>query len=336
MSDVDLPVGQYLSCNLMIRPGSGGQTRALLTRSRILHEEGGVTPRTLILEPAPDYPDRIAQLIADNVISDSMPMLSLYDTVRGADLHNPEAVGGELKPIVAESVPELRSNGEPYRTVHHDRVTGQPLAYDYQRTDGSIYVRIAARDVPEPVDGGARVALVDQDGQVVRTFASTAAWYRDWMVELCPGDDLVFAFMDSRFLVPRITPLKNKRFHLIYVMHNQHTIGERRWNSPSIKNYEVVLRQIKNLDAMVNLTSRQSEDIAQKWGATNNRFVVPNPIRPLARPDPLPPGTRTGWPSSPGLSRRRAWPTRSRRSPWSVTRCPTPGLTSTATAPSAN
>ena len=68
MSDVDLPPGQYLSCNLMIRPGSGGQTRALLTRSRILHEQGGVTPRSLIFEPAPDYPDRIAQLIADNVI----------------------------------------------------------------------------------------------------------------------------------------------------------------------------------------------------------------------------------------------------------------------------
>ena len=50
-----------------------------------------------------------------------------------------------------------------------------------------------------------------------------------------------------------------------------------------------MLRQIKNLDAMVNLTSRQSEDIAQKWGTTNNRFVVPNPIRPPARPDPLPP-----------------------------------------------
>ena len=40
---------------------------------------------------------------------------------------------------------------------------------------------------------------------------------------------------------------------------------------------------------MVNLTERQSEDIAQKYGHTNNRFVVPNPIRSPARPDPMPP-----------------------------------------------
>ena len=162
-------------------------------------------------------------------------MLSLYDTVRGADLHDPEAVGGELKPIVAESVPELRTDGDPYRTVHYDHLTGRPLAYDYERPDGSVYVRVTPRDVAEPVDDGARVKLVDQDGQVVRSFASTAAWYRDWMVRLCPGDDRIFAFMDSRFLVPRITPLKNERFYLIYLMHNQHTIGDRRWNSPSTR-----------------------------------------------------------------------------------------------------
>ena len=76
---------------------------------------------------------------------------------------------------------------------------------------------------------------------------------------------------------------------LIYLMHNQHTIGERRWNSTSTATYTRVLEHIKHLDAMVNLTERQSEDIAQKYGHTNNRFVVPNPIRSPARPDPMPP-----------------------------------------------
>lgn len=289
MFDADLPTGQYLSCNLTIQPGSGGQTRALLTRSRIMHEQAGVTPRTLTFQPVPDNPDRIAQLVADNVITESMPVLNLYDTVRDEDLRDPQANGQELKPITAESVRELRTNGEPYRTVYSDPLTGQPLAYDYQRPDESVFARVAEQLGRAPVDGGAHVKLVDQDGQVVRSFTSRGAWYRNWMVRLCPGEDRVFVFMDSRFLVPIITPLKNKRFHLIYLMHNQHTFKERRWNSPSFENYKAVLRQIPNLDAMVNLTSRQSEDIAKKWGRTNHRFVVPNPIRPPVRPDPLPP-----------------------------------------------
>ena len=119
------------------------------------------------------------------------------------------------------------------------------------------------------------------------------------MVELCPGDDPVFVFMDSRNAVPHIAPMpKRPRFTLIYLMHNQHTIRERRWNSPSIATYQTVLEHIPHLDAMVNLTERQSEDIAEKYGRTNNRFVVPNPIRPPAAAGadaparPVPPGDR--------------------------------------------
>lgn len=289
MIDADLPTGQYLSCNLMIRPGSGGQTRALLTRSRILQEQAGVTPRTLIFEPAPDYPVRIAQLISDDVITESMPMLNLYDTMRVADLRPVDAMGRELETIAVPHSRQLRHDGSPYRKVYEDPATGQPLAYDYEREDGTVFARVAAGQVKVPVDGGARVSLVDRNGQIVQTFRSTAHWYRHWMVELCPGDDRVFAFMDSRNLVPKLTPLRDERFHLIYVMHNQHTVGARHWNSPSIESYRAVLRQLPKVDGWVNLTARQSEDIALRWGATNNRFVVPNPIRPPQRPDPLPP-----------------------------------------------
>ena len=118
MSDAQLPPGQYLSCNLMIKPGSGGQTRALLTRSRIFHEQGGVTPRTLIFEPAPDYAERRAQLIADDVISESMPMLNLFDSYRVASMDYPDPVGGELKPVQTDTTHEFYTDGSPFRIVH--------------------------------------------------------------------------------------------------------------------------------------------------------------------------------------------------------------------------
>jgi len=290
MSDAQLPPGQYLSCNMLIKPGSGGQTRALLTRSRIFHEQGGVTPRTLIFEPAPDYADRRAQLIADDVISESMPMLNLFDSYRVAPMDYADPVGGELKPVHTDATQELYTDGSPFRIVHRDPLSGQTLGGDYQREDGSIYARMAASGVKETMDGEARVRLVDREGQVVRAFGRRAGLYKHWMVELCPGDDPVYVFMDSRNAVPHIAPMPNRpRFVLIYLMHNQHTIKERRWNSKSTASYRRVLEHIKHLDAMVNLTERQSEDIALKYGHTNNRFVVPNPIRSPARPEPMPP-----------------------------------------------
>jgi len=290
MSDAQLPPGQYLSCNMLIKPGSGGQTRALLTRSRIFHEQGGVTPRTLIFEPAPDYAERRAQLIADDVITESMPLLNLFDSYRVAPMDYADPAGGELKPVHTETTQELYTDGSPYRIVHSDPLTGQPLGGDYQREDGSIYARVAAAGVKETMDGEARVRLVDREGQVVRSFGKRAGLYKYWMGELCPGDDPVYVFMDSRNAVPRIAPMPNRpRFVLIYLMHNQHTVKDRRWNSNSIATYQRVLEHIKHLDAMVNLTERQSEDIAQKYGHTNHRFVVPNPIRPPVRPDPMPP-----------------------------------------------
>jgi len=293
MSDLELPQGHYLSCNLMIAPASGGQTRALLTRSRILQEQGGVTPLTLVFEPRPDYADRFAQLIADNVTTESMPMMNLFDTYRAAPLDYDDPVGGELKPVHTDQTPEFYTDGSPFRIVHHDPLSGKSLGADYQREDGSVYARMAAKGVKETMDGDARVRLVDRDGQVVRSFASRSALYKNWMVELCPGHDPVYAFMDSRNMVPLIAPMRKRpRFVLIYLMHNQHTIEERRWNSKSIKTYRTVLQHIKHLDAMVTLTHRQSEDIAEKYGRTNHRFVVPNPIRPPERPSPMPPRDR--------------------------------------------
>ncbi len=189
-----------------------------------------------------------------------------------------------------ETTQELYTDGSPFRIIHSDPLSGQPLGGDYQREDGSIYARIAASGVKETMDGDARVRLVDRDGQVVRSYGRRGGLYKAWMVEQCPGNDPVYVFMDSRNAVPRIAPMKHRpRFHLIYLMHNAHTVKDRRWNSPSIATYKTVLEHIKHLDAMVNLTERQSEDIAQKYGHTNNRFVVPNPIRPPARPDPMPP-----------------------------------------------
>ena len=96
-------------------------------------------------------------------------------------------------------------------------------------------------------------------------------------------------FMDSRFVVPHVVPLRGRRFYLIYLMHNLHVQRPLRWDSPTTLVYKRVLDRIGGVDAMVTLTERQRDDIAERRGRTSNLFVVPNPVAPPAAPDPAAP-----------------------------------------------
>ena len=79
-------------------------------------------------------------------------------------------------------------------------------------------------------------------------------------------------------MVPLVAPMKAPHIHLAYLMHNIHVGGERRWDSQIGDVYERVLALKGGLDAFVNLTQRQGEDIAERCGRTSNMFVVPNPV----------------------------------------------------------
>ena len=79
-------------------------------------------------------------------------------------------------------------------------------------------------------------------------------------------------------MVPHVAPLRSKKIHLIYLLHNVHVSGDRRWDSPTEAVYQRVMEQVGDFDAFVTLTQRQGEDIAQRRGRTSNMFVVPNPV----------------------------------------------------------
>jgi poly(glycerol-phosphate) alpha-glucosyltransferase len=82
--------------------------------------------------------------------------------------------------------------------------------------------------------------------------------------------------------------MPDERFHVIHLIHNIHLLEPRQWNSPISPTYAPLFRSIRDLDALVTLTHRQQEDIAARYGATSNLYVVPNPVELPTRPDPLP------------------------------------------------
>ena len=109
-------------------------------------------------------------------------------------------------------------------------------------------------------------------------------WFRRWIRELLGDGKRAFVFIDSRFLVPLLVPMKGSRVHLIYQMHNLHLRPPRRWDSEMDPMYKRVLDRIGGMDAMVTLTERQRDDIAARRGRTSNMFVVPNPVAMPAPP----------------------------------------------------
>ncbi len=109
-------------------------------------------------------------------------------------------------------------------------------------------------------------------------YQTPGQWFRRWIRDLVGERDRAFVFMDSRFVVPHVVPMRGRRFHLIYQMHNLHVGRPHRWDSEVSLVYKRALERIDGLDAMVTLTERQRDDIAERHGRTSNLFVVPNPV----------------------------------------------------------
>jgi poly(glycerol-phosphate) alpha-glucosyltransferase len=276
---IELPQGRYLSCAFAVNADAMGQTRALLMRNRFLAREGGVRPTVLAFGAAPDYEERRRVLLERGLLSEHVSLLSIYDHYREHGWGDAEPAG-ELEDLSARKVAE-----DSWRIAY--RMPEGRLVYDYLRADGSPYLRIPQFGVAERASWRATIQRIGPDGAPVGEFGSVGQWFRHFIRELA-GSERTFVFLDSRFLVPYVVPLRKRGIHVLYQMHNMHLEPPRRWDSTLHPVYRRVLARIDDMDAIVNLTERQRDDIAARRGRTSNMFVVPNPVDVPDPPSPLP------------------------------------------------
>lgn len=283
MMPTELPSGRYLSLAFRVTTDSGGQTRALLLRNRILATEGGVEPVVLTLGPAADYAERRELLREQGQLIEGMRLLNIYEHFRTHGWGD-QAPTGEALADLGEHVlrEEPGPDGVPWRLVH--RLPGeQRPVIDYLRADGSPYLRMPAFSINYKSWWRGRIQMIREDGAIVGEYETPGQWFRRWIRDLVGEEERAFVFMDSRFVVPHVVPMRGRRFHLIYLMHNLHLGRPRRWDSEISLVYKRALERIGGMDAMVTLTERQRDDVAERFGRTANLFVVPNPI---AIPEP--------------------------------------------------
>jgi poly(glycerol-phosphate) alpha-glucosyltransferase len=291
MPEIEMPQGRYFSLSGMVRAGTGGQTRALLMRNRILTQRAGVDTTLLTFDPSPVYPQVRSALEAHGQLVPGMRLLNSFEWYRTADdsAFSPrpggESAGADGAPVI-DALPdlegfvsedELHPDGTVYRTIHRHVRSGVEAAHDYRRPDGTVYLRTPAG--PSAVSTPATAHhLVDRAGVPVRTWNREGGWHRFWLRTLAGDAERVFVISDSRFALAHIVPMRGRRFHVLHLMHNAHTVGERVWNSTLSMHYGPLLQGIRHLDGLVTLTARQREDVIERYGETNNLFVVPNPV----------------------------------------------------------
>ncbi len=287
-----MPPGLYLSLSGMMRAGTGGQTRALLMRNRILTERAGVRTTLLTLDPDPVYDEVRAELQRQGQLVPGMDLLNIFDWFRHNDVPDAAPLGTPLPALEGfVSHDELHPDGTVYRTAYLHGRSGVEAASDYRRPDGSVFMR-----TPSGVSADSTPAtpyvLVDPQGRPVQSWKRKGHWYRMWLRILAGDAERVFMISDSRFALAHIAPMRDRRFHILHLMHNTHTVGERRWDSPLSKDYRPLLEGIDKIDGLVTLSHRQREDVIERYGETNNLFVVPNPVDLPDLPTVMPPRAR--------------------------------------------
>ena len=280
-----LPEGMYLSISFTVRARFGGQTRALLMRNRFFTQYAGVDTNVLTFDCPPVYPAQREQLIERGDLIPGMRLLNIYEDYRDADLITGEPLGGPLPGYPGlKAVDVAHPDGTVYYTAYQDEY-GTDMTRDYRRSDGSVYLRAPAPGIqPHPVP----YTPADRQSRPLERWPKAIAWHHHWLRTLTATADRVLVISDSRNALADLVPMPDERFHVLHLMHNIHLIDRRKWNSAIRESYHDLLSGIGDLDGLVTLTGRQRADVEQRYGATNNLFVVSNPVALPERPDPLP------------------------------------------------
>jgi glycosyltransferase involved in cell wall biosynthesis len=290
--EIPLPEGQYFSLSGAITTGAGGQTRALLVRNRLLAERSGIEPTLLTFDERPFYPRTREELRRIGQLVDPMRLLNIYEWYRDTDIDHLPATGETLPELDGfDTVEDLHPDGTVYRTRYRHSHRGDDVVYDYRRADGTVFLRISA-DVPPDKKPPFPTYLVNTSGQIVASWPHEHGWRQDWLRSLVEPGRRAFVISDSRYAVPYIVPMDDENIHVMHVVHNLHLMTGQRWNADVKPSYRALFARIGDLDGLVTLTRRQQEDIAALHGARSNLYVVPNPVEPPVRPDPLPPRER--------------------------------------------
>jgi poly(glycerol-phosphate) alpha-glucosyltransferase len=276
-----MPEGAYVSVIGSIRPGAGGQTRVLLLRHRLFAEHLGIDVPILTFNPRPDYDGVRTSLHDDGLLLPTSRVLNMHEDLRTRDLSPSPGATASPRPPADETAHKPDGDDRPWRRTMTPRGGGEPW-WEYLRPDGSAYARTPV------TGGGGPIEALHADGRVAGSWSTLGGLWCWWTRLVTPSTGRVFVLSDSRYVSQELTALDDDRYFVLHQMHNPHTVGRRHWTSQISRTYAESMERLGRLDALSTLTVRQRDDVARRYGATDNLVVIPNPVELPPLPEPRP------------------------------------------------
>ncbi|MEO9322716.1 glycosyltransferase [Nocardioides sp. C4-1] len=265
--------GSMVSAYGRVRLEGGGKTVAMLARNRMITTRLGIPSTVLTFDASPSYAAVRAGLLERGDLVPGMQLLNTYEWYREAA--RPETVeGGRLDDLGhLTPVDSPHPDGSVHRTEYLDG-SGDVVARDYRRSDGSVYVRIA-QEAP-------RAQLVDPDGEIVRSFPGVPAWRRHWLRTLVQqqgtiGQTVVVTDTDTVLRELWQVDADVRFVHVLHEVHVQMT-GEPPASAPIRPSLQPVLDQLERLDRLVVLSEVQRDDVVVRLPAALRDRVVVLPL----------------------------------------------------------
>lgn len=278
-----MPPLQYFMVTWGVAGEFGGMTSMCLTRARTLAHHAGVRAPVLTFEVQPDYTEITEALLESGHIVHGTEICNIYHYYRVANLDNrdgiSESVGEELHiPSHGIQRQTIRDGeGRVFCRVIRSLDAEREFRREYWRTDETVFL---TETNESGEDGNARyeLRLLDRSGRTVGKYNSRDDFFRAWMLELAGGEPTVFV-ADSVKTTRFTGALRAKHVMKMAVMHNSHIRGggEPLRGRLAMSRRDVTLHS-QRWDGIIFLTERHRQDFVDRFGTTNNLFVLSNPF----------------------------------------------------------
>lgn len=174
---------------------------------------------------------------------------------------------------------EFHKEGYIYRRIYFDLASNQPKQELHYTKDGFCYLTKWFNHKDGNIQ---RIYLFDRHNQKVFEFKNNKDFHVFFLNDLCSNQtEKPFLICDGVGSASKVLSMKTEAAHRIYAIHTNHFDYPHKYGSPTKSDHVTLLKNLKNIEALVVLTESQKEDIVKQFGDYQNVFVIPNFITPI-------------------------------------------------------
>ncbi|QXQ08935.1 glycosyltransferase [Paeniglutamicibacter sp. Y32M11] len=278
MNHAQLPQGDYYMITMQIADSFGGLTAAMLERAKTFVEIGGVKATILTFDARPSYEVVRERMLREQRITPAVAILNLHESLRsqvpaaGAPVFTSEGS--------TEGSWDVDDSGQPFCYTVVDQVSGQPATLTFTTPEGVAYLHEERGYNPK----GERVSrtFTRYSPHSVESYANAGDLYRAWFDEL-RSEAATFLIVDSKFSATHFAHYERPGTYKFHVQHGYHSVAAGHAITAALTpQRRPVLTRQERWDGIITLTERNKQDLENRFGPANNRFVVSNIVPRVA------------------------------------------------------